>query len=575
MSSKELPGSTYSLKREQALDDALASVLIGAVVLVLLLLPTWSVRYEPLYDYQNHLLEAQVVAEYANPIFGYAEHYWIEASWWARSNALSTLLVIGLGSLLPLEYAGKLVLSLYFLVLVSGMTLLLQQQGKRLYLLASLPLLAYNFTYTMGLLNWSWGFALLVWGVYFYLKTQVKERWLPWLGLGVVSLLAYAAHILAWGLLLAVVFTLAATSRRPVGEWARLVIALSSAATLLLWTRPLLAAVPLVMAGGMWALGEGIRRLRLKPWLVVGLSAAGVVLFFGGYTLLREPIRARFPDIGYSPYAKLGAPLQLFTLPRYHGAELTGLELVNWLVFLLVLAAAALLAFSSLRPAAAHPSSEERGWTAVLGMLLLGYFLIPTRTTDIITTEPRLLLVAVFAGLMAARLPRRGSSAQTALAGVLVALGLVFSSGALFHARSYDQGAQRWAGVLNELPAGQRVLAFAEPLPSPDPSFPPRLEQTFDQLQFSNTYALEQGGFVSTTFFNGPLRPYDARAIPPYWWDGFRIRAYMEQYCTRLAEYYDWVIVWNPRSERLIGVLDGCYGAPARMDTEIGVWRIN
>jgi hypothetical protein len=574
MSSKEIPGSTYALKREQALDDALASVLLGAVVLVLLLLPTWSVRYVPLYDYQNHLLEAQVVADYANPIFGYAEHYWIEASWWARSNALSTLLVIGLGSLLPVEYAGKLVLSLYFLILVSGMTLLLRQQGKPLYLLAVLPLLAYNFTYTMGLLNWSFGFALLVWGVYLYMGTQQKEGWLPWLGLGIVSLLAYTAHILAWGLLLIAVFTLAAHARMSPRGWARLVIAVSTSAPLLLWTRPLLAAAPLVMAGGLWAAGGAVRRLRLKPWLLVGLGAAAVVLFFAGYILLREPIRARFPDIGYSPYAKLGAPLQLFTLPRYAGAELPGLELVNWLVFLLVLTAAALLAFSSLRPAGDAPSSAHRGWAAVLGVLLLGYFLIPTRTTDIITTEPRLLLVAAFAGMMAARPPRRDSAAQKALIGVLMVLGLVFSAAAFFHARSYDVGAQRWAGILNGLPAKQRVLVFSEPLPSPAPTFLPQLEQTFDQHQFSNTYALEQGGFVSTTFFNGPLRPYDARAIPPYWWDGFRIRPYMEQYCTRLAEYYDWVILWNPRSERLAGVLDGCYGAPARLDAEIGMWRV-
>jgi hypothetical protein len=545
---------------------------IAGLAFLLLLLPTWLVGYVPLYDYQNHLLEAKAAAHYTDPQMEYSSHYLVREGWWLRSNALSTLVMILLIRVMPAATAGKLALTLYFALLSSGMALLLHRLGRPPLLLLALPLLAYNFTYTMGLLNWSYGFALLPWAAFFYLEWQEKNSRLGWLGLAAAGLLAYLAHVLAWGVLLGVIAALAAAAGLPLRRWAWLAAALSAAVPLLLLTRPILALAPLLICAALFMGGEVVRRLRLGPLRLAAMGAAAVLVFFAGFYLLREPIRARFPDLGYSPSSKLAAPFQLFSLPHYAGAEMPGLEAYNAAVLLLAAAAGGLLLHATWRGRPIGPAAA--GWAAAAGLLGLAYFLIPTRTADIITTEPRLLLAAAWAGLLAARLPSPGTLRRRLLGLILALLAVLVPVAALLHARSYDEGAQRWAQALAGLPPRQRLLALAEPLPAPPARLPVRLGQVFDQLQFSNTYALEHGGFVSTTFFNGPLLPIDARAIPPYWWDGFNVRRYLAQYCERLDDHYDLVVVWNPRSERLLEVLQTCYGEPLRLEAEIGVWQV-
>ena len=71
------------------------------LLLVGMLLPVWMGPYVPLYDYSNHLLEAQIVAHYTDPQFGYANYYEINPGWYLHSNALSTMLLIRLGRLMP------------------------------------------------------------------------------------------------------------------------------------------------------------------------------------------------------------------------------------------------------------------------------------------------------------------------------------------------------------------------------------------------------------------------------------------------------------------------------------------
>jgi hypothetical protein len=570
MNSKQLHNSSYPLLREQALDRTLSFVLLASMAVAFLLLPTWTVQYVPLYDYQNHLLEAQVVVEYAEPKFEYAAHYQLRENWWLRSNALSTLVMIWLGQILPMETAGKAALSVYFVLLTGGMALLLARLDRPAFLLLALPMLAYNFTYTMGLLNWSYGFALLPWAAWLYLGWQEKGSVWSWIGLAGCALLIYLAHVLAWGLLLLVLFTLASAERLSLTRWTALAAAASSAAPMLLMTRPFLALAPLGLAAVLWMLGELVRRIRLRPWMLVAAGAVMILLFFTAFSLAREPLREIFPDVGYSPYGKAFSFLQLFTLPHYSGAHSEWLEIYNWFVLLLAAGAAGLLLYQTWRCGFEFSS---KGWAALVGLLAMAYFLIPSRTTDIITTEPRIFLVGIWAALLAAHIPQPGTRARTALTYGLALLAVLIPAAAWLHAVQYDRAAQRWAAQLANIPPRQRVLVFSDPLPTLPTLLPFRLEQVFDQHQFANTYALEQGGFTSTTFFNGPLQSYDPRAIPPYWWDDFRAASYLDQYCERLSLYYDIVAVWNPRSQRLLQSLERCYGEAVWREAELGLWR--
>jgi hypothetical protein len=132
--------------------------------------------------------------------------------------------------------------------------------------------------------------------------------------------------------------------------------------------------------------------------------------------------------------------------------------------------------------------------------------------------------------------------------------------------------AHQWANWLAEIPPRQRILVFSDPLP--DPALPQQLAQVLDQHQFANTYAIERGGFVSNTFFNGPLLPADERAIPPYWWDGFRPGHYVETYCERLKPFYDYVVVWNPRTTSLMSAMQSCFGEPLNYQSGFGLWVV-
>src|SRR5512144_3055021 len=85
------------------------TLLFQAVLLAACILPIWQARFVPLYDYQPHLLEAQVVNHLHAPAFSYDSYYTLRSGWTWRSNALTTLLLVGLGKLLSIDTAGRLV----------------------------------------------------------------------------------------------------------------------------------------------------------------------------------------------------------------------------------------------------------------------------------------------------------------------------------------------------------------------------------------------------------------------------------------------------------------------------------
>jgi hypothetical protein len=549
-----------------------AALWLAGILAILTLLPVWVVRYPALYDYQTHVLEAKVVARYDTPEFGYALHYQIRDDWERRSNALTTRLMIEIGRVVPIELSGKIVLSLSLALFAGGLALLLARLGRPPWLLLSLPLLAYNLTFTTGLMNWSFGLALIPWALLFYELWKRSGRLPVLLGLAAIGLLIYTAHVLAWGLFLLLVFALAAGQKLPLRKVVLLALAASVTAPLLLLTRPVLSAAPLAAAVGLTLIGAVIQRLNPPAWLSSTLAASGVALFAAGYLVWREPVRELFPDLGYSPYTKAISPLQLFSLPYYSSAAPPRLEIYNLTVLVLVGAALAVflrqiwLAWRSNQPAA------EPGWGLAIGLIAVAYFLTPTRTADIIVTEPRLLLTLVVAGLAGLNLPAPGSRSWTVLAGVLAALAVLAPVGTLGHALYYDSAARVWAGWLAEIPPNQRVLVFSDPLPTPP--LLKRIPQVFDQHQFTSTYALERGGFASNTFFNGPLLPLDERAIPPYWWDEFRAGPYLEHTCQRLAPFYDYVVVWNLRSRSLQSALQDCFGEPVFRTPGFGLWQI-
>src|SRR5262245_46864116 len=112
------------LEKDKPLTAPQMGILTGLLIIIMLA-PIWIGKYAPLYDYPNHLLEAQIVAHYSDPQLNYGESYRITPGWYWQSNALSTVLLVGLARIMPVTLAGHLVLSLYVVLFTCGLAWLL------------------------------------------------------------------------------------------------------------------------------------------------------------------------------------------------------------------------------------------------------------------------------------------------------------------------------------------------------------------------------------------------------------------------------------------------------------------
>jgi hypothetical protein len=560
-----------SLDTNKANAAVITPRLAAAVLVILLILPLWFVQYVPLYDYQNHLLEARVLADYDHPQLGYSSFYEIRDGWYLRSNALTTLMMAGLGRLVSVELAGKAVLTLYILVLGIGTAALLHFNRRSFWLVLFLPLLVYNFTFTTGMLNWSFGFALMPWALLAYLMWQRKKSFLVLGALAVILLLIYVSHLFAWGLILLVLFTLAAVEGIVKKDAGWLLAVSLGAAPLLLVARPWFSLAPVVIFLVLWSLRLIILRLRLAAGVVLAAGGVGVVGFLVGVKLFQPQMQEFFPDIGYSSHTKTISIFQTLALPHYYGSQDSLLLPVNLLIMILVGLLVIIFSVESLKVFRKYGVDRWK-WLAAASLLIITYFLTPTRTYDIIVTEPRILMVAFLVGIMAVKSPLPESKLGRAILPLLLFLSAASTLAVWYFTFRYDEAAKGWAQQIRQIPPAQRLLVFSNPLPE-DLHNPLRIGQLFDQHQFANTYPLERGGFSSNTFFNGPLLPVNPAAIPPYWWIDFRPGPYVDRYCDRLIPEYDMVLLWNPRSTGLINSLNICYGNPEERLKDFWLWR--
>lgn len=543
--------------------------LISALLLLVMLVPIWLGPYPPLYDYPNHLLEAQVVARYHDPQLDYAASYDIRPGWYLRSNALSTLLLIALGSLLPITLAGQIVLSLYLLLFVAGLACLLRRTDAAWPLLLLAPVLAYHSGFTNGWLNFSYGAALALLALPLYLIWQTQTRQRDLVLLALLLLLIYLAHIVAWALLLIVIASLAAGEPWSWRRYGLLLAALNSALPLLLLTRPLLGLAALLIGPGIW-LGLALIRRRQLASLTLTIVGAGLTLLTAGLIEATEPYWGpRLEGVVPSWEQKLVVPLRTFTLPHQFLPASPALIGYNLLVLALLLALAALLIPHGLLT----PGPYRRQRLTALGVLAVVYVLIPSRTNDIIATEPRVVLFAVFVALIGLRLPTSARWRQLVLSGAL-AVCLLNSGALVLYAQDYERQTQTWLAELDQLAPARRVLVLrADADDAPERGDVRRSFNAFyNGQQFSTVYTLRHGGFTSRIFDNGPVRPRRAFPIPLYYWPPFDNARYVAQRCPELRTAYDAVLVWGQPDQPLRAELDSCFIAGPQL-SDLSIWR--
>jgi hypothetical protein len=241
----------------KSLGDVLRSRL-GLAVAALWVLPLWVTPFPPMVDYPQQLSLAAILRWYGDPSRRFRETY--ELALWAP-HGLFKLLVAGLAWVLPINVAGRLVVSLSLVAVGAAAVALCRQAGRPgVYALLALAL-TYNYAFFWGFVDNLLAYPLALGGL--ALADALFDRPFTarsWLALAGVGVLFYTVH-LQFLLLFAGAVGWIAICRRP--DWRRLALWLSALI-------PGLAAGLAAMAYGVLRSPVGVitayeRRMRQAP----------------------------------------------------------------------------------------------------------------------------------------------------------------------------------------------------------------------------------------------------------------------------------------------------------------------
>ncbi|HEV7505712.1 MAG TPA: hypothetical protein VGS07_12440 [Thermoanaerobaculia bacterium] len=198
---------------------------LGYAVAALWVLPLWVTPFPPMVDYPQQLALAAILRWYSDPARRFRETY--ELALWAP-HGLFKMLVAGLAWVLPINVAGRLVVSLCLVAVGAAALALCRRAGRPApYALLALAL-TYNYAFYWGFVDNLLAYPLALGGV--ALADRLFDRPFTarsWLALAAVCVLFYTVH-LQFLLLFAGAVGWLAICRLP--GWPRLALWLSALA---------------------------------------------------------------------------------------------------------------------------------------------------------------------------------------------------------------------------------------------------------------------------------------------------------------------------------------------------------
>lgn len=218
------------LRRLRTLDkNRLAFAAIWIALTVVALIPVWHRRMLPMLDTPDHLALARAWHDYRDPSSRIAEFYLLRVR--LVPYVLFYWLTHVLSYVVRIEVANKLLLSAYLILFPLAVLSLARAIGRSRWLALGAFAIAFN-------PGWIYGFSSYLLGTCFvFLGWAALCRWLDGgrrrdaVAVGVTTILAYLAHVLAWTLFGAGAIALLALERR---RWGRAVVAAAAMAPSLL-----------------------------------------------------------------------------------------------------------------------------------------------------------------------------------------------------------------------------------------------------------------------------------------------------------------------------------------------------
>ena len=184
-------------------ETSLRSLAVPFLLLYLIVVyPLWAIPAPPLIDYPNHLARIFILANPQHPVL--AQFY--ESHWGVLPNLAMELFATPLAMLLSVEVAGKLFISMIFLLVASGVLAAHYALHRRL---SAWPWLSFFFLYNpfllWGWLNYLFGLGLALW--LFAAWLVLRERPSRWLVGPAGTLLLFFCHLLDFGVYMVLVST--------------------------------------------------------------------------------------------------------------------------------------------------------------------------------------------------------------------------------------------------------------------------------------------------------------------------------------------------------------------------------
>lgn len=383
-----------------------------AVVLTAgVLAPLWLVEHPPLQDYPYHLVRAHVLAHHDDPAFGYRDAFTV--SWYPAPYVLADWLTAGLGRLVGIPVAGKLVLSLYLVLFPWSLIYLARGVGEGREVLG-FPgfLLVYNWHYHMGFVSYALSLPAALFAVGWWWR---HRRELAWRRVGVLALLVlgtYLLHVYSFGVLGFVLVVLALLEGWRAGR---------ARGALALLGRTLLAFVPTLA-------------------LLAGVAARTVADGEGG----EGPLLLLYGNLQRKVLLALGS------LPSFS---------LTWETALFATAVATALALAAL--AWRRGRRPEGALLAAAGALLVLYLVLPDHVGRVFFVSNRVPLFILLLGLVALPVPTAPGPRRVALA-AFAALAAAHLAVLVPRYLEIDRKLADYQAALETLPADARVAFQAD-----------------------------------------------------------------------------------------------------------------
>lgn len=183
--------------REKSLDNILR---VGiAVAIVILISSVWVNTYLPFQDYPEWLFQAQLTGR--EMVDGIASNFGYELVLFpTQPNVVVSAILVGLQPIMPIEIAGKILLTLILLVFILGWRAMMRASAA-LHPLRWLGIsFAFHYFFYLGFLSYSLGIALVMPCVAWLFSSNALVSLRNIVAVGLLAVFLYLVHGVAFGI---------------------------------------------------------------------------------------------------------------------------------------------------------------------------------------------------------------------------------------------------------------------------------------------------------------------------------------------------------------------------------------